>query len=293
MERKQSAVLFSDICGSTSYFEKHGEVMGGKMVRAYRRIVGDALVAQGGELHPVADTMVALFATADALVMAGTAAHTALASVAPGSLVPGGPAEPLRIHSGAAFGTIVVEDSGEVFGDVMNVAARICDLAGPDQFYATKALTNRVTNPTLAETRRIGSFPVRGKSTNLEVFEILWAKEGITARASKLAPAEESWLEVRFGDQVVRLTPEKPKLTLGRDTTNDVVVTDRAASRAHAEVVHRRGRCYLVDRSTNGTFLRPGRRKPHHLHREELLLEGEGTFSLGRADGPPVAYRVV
>jgi len=33
MERKQAAVLFSDICGSTSYFEKHGEVAGGKMVR--------------------------------------------------------------------------------------------------------------------------------------------------------------------------------------------------------------------------------------------------------------------
>lgn len=293
MERKQAAVLFSDICGSTSYFEKHGEVMGGKMVRACRRIVGDAILAQGGELRPVADTIVALFPTADALVLAGTAAHNALAAAEPGSLVAGGPPDPLRIHSGAAFGTVMVDDSGDVFGDVMNVAARICDLAGPDQFYATKALTNRLSNPTLAETRRIGSFPVRGKSTNLEIFEILWVKEGITARASKLAPTEESWVELRFGDQVARLTPEKPKLTLGRETTNDVVVTDRAASRAHAEVVHRRGRCYLVDRSTNGTFLRPGRRKPHHLHREEILLEGEGTFSLGRADGPPITYRIV
>jgi len=293
MERKQAAVLFSDICGSTSYFEKHGEVIGGKMVRACRRVVGDALLAHGGELRPVADTIVALFPNADALVLAGIAAHGALAAAEAGSLVAGGPAEPLRVHSGAAYGTIMIDDSGDVFGDVMNVAARICDLAGPDQFYATKTLVNRMSNAKLAETRRIGSFPVRGKSTNLEVFEVLWAKEGITARASKLAPSEESWVEVRFGDQVARLSPDKPKLTLGRDTTNDVVVTDRAASRTHAEVVHRRGRCYLVDRSTNGTFLRPGRRKPHHLHREELLLEGEGTFSLGRADGPPVSYRTV
>jgi len=293
MERKQAAVLFSDICGSTSYFEKHGEVTGEKMVRACRRIVGDAILAQGGELRPVADTIVALFSTADALVLAGTAAHNALAAAPPGSLVAGGPPDPLRIHSGAAFGTIMVGDSGDVFGDVMNVAARICDLAGPDQFFVTKTLTNRLSDAKLAETRVIGSFPVRGKAANLEVFEILWAKEGLTARASTFAPAEESWVEVRFGDQVARLAPDKTKVRLGRGTTNDVVVTDRAVSREHAEVVHRRGRCYLVDRSTNGTYLRPGRRKPHHVHREELLLEGEGTFSLGRADGPPVSYRVL
>ena len=292
MERKQAAVLFSDICGSTSYFEKHGEEIGGKMVRACRRVVGEAMLAQGGELRPVADQIVALFPNADALVMAGSAAHAALAAAPPGSLVPGGPVEPLRVHSGAAFGTIGIDDAGDVFGDVMNVAARICDLAGPDQFFVTKTLSNRMS-PKLAETRVIGSFPVRGKSSNLEVMEILWAKEGITARASKLVPKEETWVEVRFGDQVARLAPDRMKLTLGRGTKNDVVVTDRAASREHAQVVHRSGRCYLVDRSTNGTYLRPGRRKPHHVHREELLLEGEGTFSLGRADGPPVSYRIL
>ena len=293
MERKQAAVLFCDICGSTSYFEKYGEEAGGKMIRACRQVVGDAIRAQGGELRPVADQMVAIFPNADALMMAGSAAHAAVAASATVKIVRGqAPPEPVRIHSGAAFGTVGIDDAGEMFGDVMNVAARICDLAGPDQFFVTKTLASRLSAVNRAETRVIGSFPVRGKSASLDVLEVIWAKEGLTARAP--APAvEESWVEVRFGDQIARLAPNKTKVKLGRGTTNDVVVTDRAVSREHAEVIHRRGRCYLVDRSTNGTYLRPGRRKPHHLHREELLIEGEGTFSLGRADGPPVHYRVL
>ena len=294
MERKQAAVLFSDICGSTRYFEKYGEEAGGKMVRACRQIVGDAIQAQGGDLRTVSDSMVAIFPNADALMIAGSAAHAAVAASATVKIVRGQePPEPLRIHSGAAFGTIGIEDSGEVFGDVMNVAARICDLAGPDQFYVTKTLANRLSAVNRAETRVIGNFPVRGKSANLEVLEVIWTKEGLTARAPAAAVAEVSWAQVSFGDQVARLAPDRVKVTLGRGTKNDVVVTDRAVSREHAEVIHRRGRCYLVDRSTNGTYLPPGRRKPHHLHREELLLQGEGTFSLGRADGQPVSYKVL
>jgi adenylate cyclase len=274
MERKQAAVLFSDICGSTSYFEKYGEVAGGKMVRACRTVVGNAILAEGGELRPVGD-------------------HLAVSVAAAAAIVAGKTEDPVRIHSGAAFGTVVIDDSGDVFGDVMNVAARICDLAGPDQFYVTKTLAGRLSEPNRGETRVVGSFPVRGKAANVEVLEVLWQKEGVTARAPSDIAAEESWAELRFGDQVARLAPDRRKLKLGRGTANDVVVTDRAVSREHAEVIHRRGRCYLVDRSTNGTYLRPGRRKPHHLHREELVLEGEGTFSLGRADGPPVSYKIV
>ena len=44
---------------------------------------------------------------------------------------------------------------------------------------------------------------------------------------------------------------------MGRERDNDLVVEDRAVSRIHAEVIQRTGGCYLVDRSTNGTYIRP------------------------------------
>jgi class 3 adenylate cyclase len=287
MDRKQAAVWVSDLVGSAEYVEKHGEEAASKRVLACRRVIGDAIQAHGGVLHPIADRIVALFESADALVGAGSSAHNTITLRA---LAPGGSKEALRIRSGAAFGTISFDESGAVVGEVVNVAARICELAGPDQLFVTKTLVGRLSEP--VTTRLIGVFPVRGKASKLEVLEVLWSEEGLTARAPRAAADVESWVEARFGDQVARLAPEKLTLKLGRDVTNDVVVTDRAVSREHAEIVHRSGRNYLVDRSTNGTYLRPAGRKPHHLHREELLLEDEGAFSLGRADGPEIRYRV-
>jgi class 3 adenylate cyclase len=287
MDRKQAAVWVSDICGSAEYVEKHGEEAASKRVLACRRVIGDAIQAHAGLLHPIGDRIVAVFESADALVSAGSNAHTTITVRA---LSPGASAEALRIRSGAAFGTISYDDTGAIVGEVVNVAGRICELAGPDQFFVTKTLAGRLSTP--VTTRLIGVFPVRGKASKLEVLEVLWSEEGLTARAPRAAADTESWVEVRFGDQVASLAPQKLVLKLGRDVTNDVVVTDRAVSREHAEIVHRTGRNYLVDRSTNGTYLRPGGRKPYHLHREELLLEDEGAFALGRADGPEIRYRV-
>ena len=65
-----------------------------------------------------------------------------------------------------------------------------------------------------------------------------------------------------------------------------------AVSREHAEFMRRKGSIYLVDRSTNGTYVRPQVGKPRHLHREEFLLDGSGEFSHGRPDGPPVEYKI-
>jgi adenylate cyclase len=286
MDRKQAAVWVSDICGSAEYLEKHGEEAASERILACRRVIGDAIQAHGGVLHPMADRIVAVFESADALVRAGSDAHNTITLRA---LSPGRSAEALRIRSGAAFGTISY-DAGAVVGEVVNVASRICELAGRDQLFVTKTLAGRLSEP--VTTRLIGVFPVRGRASQLEVLEILWSEEGLTARAPRAAADAESWVEVRFGDQVARLAPDKVTLKLGRDVTNDVVVTDRAVSREHAEIVHRNGRNYLVDRSTNGTYLRPGGRKSHHLHRDELMLEDEGAFALGRVDGPEIRYRV-
>ena len=78
----------------------------------------------------------------------------------------------------------------------------------------------------------------------------------------------------------------------GRTSGSDLMVDDGAVSREHAEFTRRKGSIYLVDRSTNGTYVRPQFGKARHLHREEFLLEGSGEFSLGRPDGPAVEYKV-
>ena len=78
----------------------------------------------------------------------------------------------------------------------------------------------------------------------------------------------------------------------GPHSGNDLVVDDGAVSREHAEFVRRKGTIYLIDHSTNGTYVRPRVGKPRHLHREEFLLDGSGDMSLGRPDGPAIEYKI-
>ena len=141
-----------------------------------------------------------------------------------------------------------------------------------------------------AATRRIGTFALRGKRAEVEVYEVIWKTEGTTESFEKRPPPEASELELRFGDARFVLAANGAPLRIGRWPGNDLLVDDRAVSRVHAEVSCRRGAWILKDRSTNGTFLKPGRRRASFLHREEQVLDGTGEFTLGRADGPPVVY---
>src|SRR5690606_36260785 len=99
-------------------------------------------------------------------------------------------------------------------------------------------------------------------------------------------------LRLRSFGRTVEFPPDRDRMTIGRIEGNDLVVADAAVSREHAEIVRRKGFFYLCDRSTNGTYARPSSGLPRHVHRDEFLLEGTGSYSLGRHDGPPVEYEV-
>jgi len=82
----------------------------------------------------------------------------------------------------------------------------------------------------------------------------------------------------------------QPSLSIGKDSKNDVVISDPLVSRHHCiiELDADRGAIYVTDRSTNGTFLNGIRLPSKKLgkvllsHGDELLLKdpagGEQEF---------------
>lgn len=79
----------------------------------------------------------------------------------------------------------------------------------------------------------------------------------------------------------VALTSAKRTITIGKGAENDVVVADQMVSRRHCviDLDHHRGGVYIVDLSTNGTYLN-GRQLPNKsggkvvlMHGDELLLK--------------------
>ena len=88
------------------------------------------------------------------------------------------------------------------------------------------------------------------------------------------------------GDAVADFLQElcvRPRLSIGREDNNDLVVIDSRKSRHHAVVEWRLAGFYLTDQSTHGTFLMTGAEAPMSIRRDTVQLIGAGQVSFGRA----------
>ncbi len=77
----------------------------------------------------------------------------------------------------------------------------------------------------------------------------------------------------------VRLELEKPRVRLGRGRSNEIVLTDDAVSRSHAEIMIEGERVFVRDlESTNGTYLNDRRVKKEELRPGDKLGIGSTVF---------------
>ena len=101
-------------------------------------------------------------------------------------------------------------------------------------------------------------------------------------------------LYLEYRDMTLELTPESEAVVIGRGSGSDLLIDSKAASRKHARIEYRDGDFVLVDRSTNGTYIRNGSGEPVHLVRSEWVLSGTGDISCGRplddANAPVVHF---
>merc|ERR1712007_234795 len=82
------------------------------------------------------------------------------------------------------------------------------------------------------------------------------------------------------------MSPSQPILTIGKDKSNDVVIADALISRQHCilEFDEDRGALYVLDCSTNGTFLN-GLRLPSKTVGKVLLSHGDELLFKDPASG--------
>jgi len=289
MDPKKAAILFVDVCGSTAFFDRYGEVAGHAMVEHCFKVIVPSVQEHAGRIVKyMGDGFLAVFEGAEAAVNAAAVMNSSLAD--DNATRPD--AARVRIHSGISIGPVVLREDGDVFGDPVNVAARVQQVAGPDQVYVTKDVVDELSIEARGKTRRVGRFPLRGKEDEVELYEVMWKLEGATMLFTRATLRVKAVLSVFYQGTVVEMGVEQSRLTVGRIDGNDLVVDDGAVSREHAEFIRRKGAIYLVDRSTNGTYVRPLHGKERHLHREEFMLDGSGEVSLGRPNGPPVEYKI-
>ena len=280
---EQSAVslviLFADISGSTRLYELLGDVRARERTSQCISILTEVTRQHSGTvIKTIGDEVMSTFPSADAAVQAAWAMQeSVVADVVPGEIA-------VDIRVGLHYGSALVE-SGDVFGDAVNVAARIVALAKAKQILTTRQTVEMLSPGLSANTRHTDRAPVKGKQEEIDVFEVIWREEDLTRMEGYQIPSADSQahLQLHFREKEFAVSHSRPIVTIGRGQQNDIVVLDALASRMHARIEYRRGKFILLDQSTNGTYVLTDEGEKAYLRREELVLRGSGMISLGRA----------
>jgi len=160
-------------------------------------------------------------------------------------------------------------------------------LALADQIITTLECVDNDLNSLKFPYRKIDTLLVKGRERPVDVCEVLWRSDDseLTALMSQVHVQEKLGsvprVHIRAMDSVYALSDSDDALVIGRNDQCDIVVTATTASRIHAKLICRRGKVFLVDQSTNGTFVRLDNGEELFVHREEISLTHSGIISLG------------
>ena len=282
-QKTNMAVLFADVSDSTKLYESIGDTAAFGNVREVIGLLKGVTEAYHGRVvKTIGDGVMCAFPEADG---AASAAGEMQRQVAQRPPLKGG--KQLTIRVGFHYGPVIREGE-DVYGDSVNIAARMAGLALSGQAI-TDSDTVAALSSSLRDTmRQINALPVRGKAEEIEVYELMWqASADRTVIPGRVAappvipqPASGPALKLVYrGREIIA----RDTIFLGRDASNTIFIMDPMASRRHAKIELRAGKFVLVDQSSNGTFVIVGNSAEHRLKREEMILFSSGKIAFGHS----------
>jgi len=280
-ETAQRAVMFADISGSTRLFSVLGDQVARDVIYAFvGRCATVASRFEGALVKSIGDAALCVFKTADGGALAASTLQNEMHSHQVGG-------QSLRVHIGLHYGPVMTEDR-DVFGDTVNIAAYLTDMAIPEQILTTEATYSQLTPVVQGSTRPLFRARVKGTSRETPVHEILWRsdRDDITAinpSAHRVLPADNGALLIEWDGGSIRVDHLRSAVIVGRGPHCDIVVPSRYASREHATLRTEGTEFFLIDRSINGTFVEFDDGRKLHVLRRELPLDGKGRFFPGES----------
>jgi class 3 adenylate cyclase len=275
------ATLFADIVGSTRLYERFGDQAAHAAVeQCLDRLKEVVAEYEGRTVKTIGDEIMAVFPDAERACLAATEMQWRVQEL------PSLEGERIEIRIAFHYGSAVERD-GDVFGDSVNMAARLAELAKPRQILTSGQALESSSEQISAGARHLWPIAVKGRSEPVDLYEILWDSSDatVTMSAQFAPPRVPLRLRLMYRGSEVVVDPQRPNVSIGRDAGNDVVVDARNASRVHARVEWRRDKFVLIDISTNGTVVAASDGTETRLRREELILDGDGNISFGHSNG--------
>jgi len=279
LETAQRAVLFVDVTDSTRIYESLGDARAHALINKLLELLAKVAARYGGAVvKTLGDGMVCAFPLPDHAFQAACDMQAAAPDASP---------ERLAIKVGFTFGPVVLS-GGDVFGDTVNVCARLVALANADQVLTTQQTVDALSPGLRPRCRQMFPIRVRGRHEEIIACNVMWRTDPdlteINLARAAVTRTRETVLKLSRAGQLYIVRSTGPSVRIGREKDNDVVVDSQFASRLHARVFAREGHFVLQDQSSNGTYLlADGNSSEILLRREEAVLGERGWIGLGNS----------
>jgi len=291
-ERLLAAVLLADVVGSTPLYERIGDDAALQQVSDCLDAMREIVAWHGGDfIYSKGDDVLSLFERPEAALTAVCQISSQLAKW------------PLSARIGLHFGA-VIRARGALFGDVVNVTARLSSTANPGEVLISQSFFEALSAGSRSALRLLDKMAFKGRQDLFDVYT-LGSDDGlgthIASRGTfvdrRSAPPRQINLVIRYGDQL-RSCRNNEFVTIGRSPECNIVVQRPWVSRHHATLTISNGKARLIERSSSGTFVSMG---PDHdevfVRREDILLFGSGVISPGQrsslGDAQILHYEIV
>ena len=163
-------VIFTDIVGSSDLTQRFGDDAGMEFLQVHDTIVREALVSfKGREVKHTGDGIMASFASAAGAVRCAAHIQNALARQ------PQHRGHRLQVRIGAAAGE-PVEQNRDIFGTTVQMAARLCAHAEPEQALVSNVVAELCLGKGLAF-RPLGQVSLKGFPHPMHVHAVDWSAE--------------------------------------------------------------------------------------------------------------------
>lgn len=286
--RARYTVLFADLRGSTGLYERLGNAAAAGMVTEFvEALASNGVGPHGRVVKTLGDGLMALFTSPQAAVEAAIRMQAMIAKgLDSGGAGPGMThrSSGLRLHVALEHGE-VVELGDDIYGDAVNVAARLLDHSGDQEILVTRHVWDHLDQHFRSMFRSLDAIVLRGREQPVSVYAC-----AATLQRDGAETCFESWEDFSEPDGIRLWSPTRelvlglsslPAL-LGRGAHAQFLVSDASTSRTHAELEWRGQSLQITDLSSNGTHVRFSDGELVTLRRSSCVLHGRGQIGLGR-----------
>jgi adenylate cyclase len=280
------AIVFADVVGSTKLYERLGDLRARDMVGICIDVMRAATDQNHGTvIKTMGDEVMSTFPTADDALNAAAQMQKQI-TLHPQLKVD---EQTVAIRIGCNFGAVVLENR-DIFGSAVHTANRMTSQAKAGQIITTATMVEKLSSDWRASVRQIDIATLKGRSSEVALFEVLWQTEDVTSMVPAIAltsqrerAGKSQRLRLRYQGQEVLVTDGRANISMGRAEENDLVVKGNLISRLHARVEINRNKFMLIDQSTNGTFVLGKDGEEAFVRRDSMQIRGEGLIGLGKA----------